>query len=844
MRCRVCGFVADPDAEKCPNCGAKLPVAEKKAAAADSEMSWNTRDFPKPKEMTDIKMSWPDIRSHTVSISEEEIKEALDKKEPVAVMSEDATEGYFSRPVKEETKEKPASEAEKELPAEDPKTPEEPKRIEIKTAPELEPENKDQLPPFWYTQKFTATGVMQTGPAWPVAPGNSKPGYPASATIETMTLSEPVPIMPHIAAAAAEAAAKKQSEETAPASFTLEDILEECREEDAPKAHPEDHFYTFKKKNEEFQKLLDMEYDRFHAMHGEDKDLLAGATGRPFNPEETVQAKELSAFERMLLEGVPKRTEETPAQKFFSSNVEAEEKEVKKEAGKPAEKPAEPAKPVKAEEPADLLHQTHSTADTKDPDPGLFVIPSGDPSKFNIEQIEHTIRELQAQEIEAENNRSERKKRLAAMAAAREAYFASLDAMEEKKHWFSREPKREVKPAAVEKHEEPAPAPVKAEEPAPAPVKIAEEPVVDTSILDASPIADIFDDPDAEPTKEIPVGNILKALAAGGTVAAASVAAAGSASPAPSRMKTAAMSAASPSITEDIFKTKVFTRPLAEEAEDLAKRYEQPAEEKVDSLQDLIRKYETLADQVHAEAAAEPAAEVIEEPAAEVIEEPAAQTAEVTESEAPAEEAAAEPVEEAAAAPAAEPAAETAAPAVASAAASIAAALASLEKPKAEEPADLPSLKELVEQARAAGEAKAEPKEEPAEVTEAFIQESAPTVPAESTHPFDAAAIEKAAAEALSRPLGSEEPKGADEDDEDDDDDAPGSRHIILKIIAIVLIVCALFEGAVLGLKKFAPEAPVTQSAVQIEEAIGEAVMSFFDTVSEGISRIFNRGGN
>ena len=131
-----------------------------------------------------------------------------------------------------------------------------------------------------------------------------------------------------------------------------------------------------------------------------------------------------------------------------------------------------------------------------------------------------------------------------------------------------------------------------------------------------------------------------------------------------------------------------------------------------------------------------------------------------------------------------------------------------------------------------------------AEVTEAFIQESAPTVPAESTHPFDAAAIEKAAAEALSRPLGSEEPKGADEDDEDDDDDAPGSRHIILKIIAIVLIVCALFEGAVLGLKKFAPEAPVTQSAVQIEEAIGEAVMSFFDTVSEGISRIFNRGGN
>ena len=47
MRCRVCGFVADPDAEKCPNCGAKLPVTEKKAAAADSETG--AIRYPSPK---------------------------------------------------------------------------------------------------------------------------------------------------------------------------------------------------------------------------------------------------------------------------------------------------------------------------------------------------------------------------------------------------------------------------------------------------------------------------------------------------------------------------------------------------------------------------------------------------------------------------------------------------------------------------------------------------------------------------------------------------------------------------------------------------------------------------
>ena len=793
MRCRVCGFVADPEAEKCPNCGAKLPVTEKKAAAAEGEMSWNTRDFPKPKEMTDIKMSWPDIRSHTVSISEEEIKEALDKKEPVAVLSEDATEGYFSKPAREEKKEEPKPAA--EAPAKEA----EPRTIELKTAPELKPEEGEQAPSFWYTQKFTATGVMQTGPAWPAASGNSKPSYPTTATIETMTLSEPVPITAELAAAAAEAAAKKQATETAPSGFTLEEILQECSddddEDDIPRVHPEDHFYTFKKKNEEFQKLLDLEYDKFHAMHGEDKDLLRGNTGRPFEPEETVQAKELSAFERMLFEGVPQQTEETPAQKFFSQDAEPEVK-------KPVEKAAEPEAQAEPAGLAELLQQK-STADTKDPDPGLFVIPTGDPSKYNIEEIEHTIRELQAQEIEAENNRSERKKRLEAMAAAREAYFASLDAQQEKKHWFSRDKKQESKPAKPAE-------PVKHVEAAP-----AEEPVLDASILDASPIGDIFDDPDAEPTKEIPVGNILKALAAGG-VAAASAAAAKTEQDASSRVKTAAMSAAAPSITEDVFRTRVFTRPLSEEAEELARRYEQPAEKKADVPEDLAKKYE------------EPAAE--EQPAAKepVIENPAVE----------------EPVAEAPVFE--EPAVEAAA----------------VEELLNTEPEELPSLRELVEKARAAEVAKAaepvepaepaeepaaetaetaeQPAEEPAPVTEAFIQEAAQEAPAHSTQPFDVDAIEKAAAAALSRPLGEEEPK--DDEDEEDEDDEPGSRHIVLKIIAIILIICALFEGAVLGLKKFAPESSVTESAVQIEEAIGEAVMSFFDTVSDGINRIFHKG--
>ena len=71
MKCKLCGYEVEPGVVKCPNCGSRVGLSDNAAAFSDGEMSWNTRDFPKPKKMSDIEMSWPDIRSHTVSISED-----------------------------------------------------------------------------------------------------------------------------------------------------------------------------------------------------------------------------------------------------------------------------------------------------------------------------------------------------------------------------------------------------------------------------------------------------------------------------------------------------------------------------------------------------------------------------------------------------------------------------------------------------------------------------------------------------------------------------------------------------------------------------------------------------
>ena len=804
MRCRVCGYEVGPEATHCPMCGR---VAAK--AASDGEISWNTKDFPKPREMEDIKMAWPDLntRGHSDDAPGKASEKPAEKAEPVAVMSEDASEGYVSIPEKKEPEKK------------------EPE----KKAPEKK-EEAAPAEPYWFTQKFTATGIMKTGPAWPSAQGNSIPSYPSKATIESMT---------------------------------LEDILQDYKDDDAEpeiRRNTGERFPmldTLAQKNAEFQKLLDMEYDRLHAMHGD--EALKELEDARFVPDQSVKAKDISTFEKMLMENTSAVGEETPAQKFFS-------------------------KPTEAEKAA------------ADKDLEAFIAPSGDPSKYDIDQIENTIKELQEEEKRAEKRRTERQKRLETMALAREAYLRSLDEANSRKS-----KKAEPKAAAA--------------------------------VADASPV-DIWET--SEPTKEIPVGSILKALAAGGALAAveksvedavkapaevakkaaeeadeaaekaAEVAenvaekaedAANKAAEAAEPVRAAAAMAVQPiaSIRQDLEPTRVFRRSLTEEAEERARAYENAEEEafkaaiavdtretrRVERIssgaEDLARRYEVTKQEEEKEAesiekteeklaavfkaaedkaadtageAENKAAEVfgtaedavkdaedkavedfkdIEEKAAEIFGEADAELYKGTEeraADAVNTEEISSRVAAAVAAAVAEKEAGEAESRLAEAAAKIeqqlargldgsdsqAVDLGEEDKKDAAQAADGQQADQAEEQKEAAGQTAEDlaGKYEDADDQQAAAGQQADQAeekkdddlsaafagkdPAEPTHEFDPQEVQNA--------QDTKEEKKEEEDD--DDDDEPGerkSKHVFLKIIAVILIICAIFEAAVWGLK-------------------------------------------
>ena len=60
------------------------------------------------REMEDIKMAWPDLNAHGHSDDApgKAAEKPAEKAEPVAVMSEDASEGYVSIPEKKEPEKK------------------------------------------------------------------------------------------------------------------------------------------------------------------------------------------------------------------------------------------------------------------------------------------------------------------------------------------------------------------------------------------------------------------------------------------------------------------------------------------------------------------------------------------------------------------------------------------------------------------------------------------------------------------------------------------------------------------------------------------------------------------
>ena len=314
-------------------------------SAEIESISWDTKDFARPQKVEDIEMQWPEYTKHKL----------------------------FSETESPKKTERPAAVEMPETPIITQDVPKEQPVYENKTEKPMSVRDAEALAAKYESAESSVAGIDTV-----------------SEEVQTVNKDDGAAKLP--AEADIFNTSDKFSTEDKTKTIRVENLIPVQKEPERPM------FYTFQTKTDEFQKLLDKEYERIHSMYGEDYDPMKGATVPPFEPEEKVQAQSLSDFERMLMEDVPEQAEQTAAQKFFNQS--------------PAEASAE-------EEPIDFSSEE-------------WNLSAEDPSRMTIEQIEDTIRQLENEEVHEEVQSTERKKRLAAMAAARDEYFRSLDKYDKK----------------------------------------------------------------------------------------------------------------------------------------------------------------------------------------------------------------------------------------------------------------------------------------------------------------------------------------------------------------------------------------------------------------------------
>ncbi|HHX93075.1 MAG TPA: hypothetical protein GX688_05495 [Clostridiales bacterium] len=219
-----------------PLCEQAMARLKKADDLFDEEFSWNVHDFPKPKKPRDIPIEWPDYdapetRAKFIEQSEGRIQEAIDKKEPVVLVSSDASEGFIAVP------DAPVSSWNEPL-----------------AGVSLHDERARPTDYQLHDERAMPSSIPQPD-AWtmPAAP----PATDDLAWLDEQIKSDPV-------------------------------------------TREEERFFTFQKKNEEFQRLLDQEQERINSRkYGEPyRDDTFRLSASP-----VVRAEELSEFERMLAEG-------------------------------------------------------------------------------------------------------------------------------------------------------------------------------------------------------------------------------------------------------------------------------------------------------------------------------------------------------------------------------------------------------------------------------------------------------------------------------------------------------------------------------------------------------------
>ena len=243
-----------------PLCEQAMARLKKTDDLFDEEFSWNVHDFPKPKQPRDIPIEWPDYdapetRAKFIEQSEGRIQEAIDKQEPVVLVSSDASEGFIAVP------DAPVSSWNEPLA--------DFSRHDERAMPADYQRHDERAMPSDY-QRHDERAMLADYQRHDERAMPSSIPQPDAWTM---------PAAP-------------------PATDDLAWLDEQIKSD--PGTREEERFFTFQKKNEEFQRLLDQEQERINSRkygepYREDTFRLSASP--------VVRAEELSEFERMLAEG-------------------------------------------------------------------------------------------------------------------------------------------------------------------------------------------------------------------------------------------------------------------------------------------------------------------------------------------------------------------------------------------------------------------------------------------------------------------------------------------------------------------------------------------------------------
>lgn len=283
MKCKVCGCELDPNKRYCDKCGNFVNDAK---PAGDGEFSWNTIDFPKPKKMQDIEMNWNG-----------------EKKSDDPYMTPDASEGFVPHAGKSEAapEKRPAVQPAPQAVAQQQPAPQPtpaPVQPQMQQAPYAAPQFAWTMPSSAWTippqQPVVVPqpyNVAMPQPISTVAPAVSPmPQMPAGYTAPPLYMTQPLPVVqqPVVVAPTLQTIpgvpvqtipgvpvqtvpSATMPGVTLPQQPTYEPVNvdkwldEQLKDENiTPK---DEQFFTFYKKNKDFQKLLDEEYERYKSKY-------------------------------------------------------------------------------------------------------------------------------------------------------------------------------------------------------------------------------------------------------------------------------------------------------------------------------------------------------------------------------------------------------------------------------------------------------------------------------------------------------------------------------------------------------------------------------------------------